>query len=153
MYKYNLREFRFSPSYLVHNFRRYAIYLALSPRQLKRCVSTAVYSNIYPTRCNVTQFTLSGNSSICYGRYHYPKHVEQFPDKINCVTLHLVRYIITMHGPMNVKSIRFYFLLHVSAIHIDHYQVEKYRRKLSQKRYHLQNKCGKVHYILFPKDE
>ena len=26
-------------------------------------------------------------------RYH-PKHVEQFPDKINCVTLHLVRYIL-----------------------------------------------------------
>jgi hypothetical protein len=25
-------------------------------------------------------------------RYH-PKHVEQFPDKINCVTLHLVGYI------------------------------------------------------------
>jgi hypothetical protein len=24
-------------------------------------------------------------------RYH-PKHVEQFPDKINCVTLHLVGY-------------------------------------------------------------
>jgi hypothetical protein len=32
--------------------------------------------------------------------------VEQFPDKINCVTLHLVGYIleyITMYGPMNVK--------------------------------------------------
>jgi hypothetical protein len=26
-------------------------------------------------------------------RYH-PKHVEQFPDKINCVTLHLVGYIL-----------------------------------------------------------
>jgi hypothetical protein len=26
-------------------------------------------------------------------KYH-PKHVEQFPDKINCVTLHLVRYIL-----------------------------------------------------------
>jgi hypothetical protein len=26
-------------------------------------------------------------------RYH-PKHVEQFPDKINCVTLHLVEYIL-----------------------------------------------------------
>jgi hypothetical protein len=25
-------------------------------------------------------------------RYH-PKHVEQFPDKINCVTLHLVGYL------------------------------------------------------------
>jgi len=26
-------------------------------------------------------------------RYH-PKHVEQFPDKINCATLHLVGYIL-----------------------------------------------------------
>jgi hypothetical protein len=26
-------------------------------------------------------------------RYH-PKHAEQFPDKINCVTLHLVGYIL-----------------------------------------------------------
>jgi hypothetical protein len=26
-------------------------------------------------------------------RYH-PKHVEQFSDKINCVTLHLVGYIL-----------------------------------------------------------
>ena len=26
-------------------------------------------------------------------RYH-PKHVEQFPDKINCVTLHFVGYIL-----------------------------------------------------------
>ena len=27
------------------------------------------------------------------GWYH-PKHVEQFPDKINCVTLHLVGHIL-----------------------------------------------------------
>jgi hypothetical protein len=25
---------------------------------------------------------------------YHPKHVEQFPDKIKCVTLHLVRYIL-----------------------------------------------------------
>jgi hypothetical protein len=32
------------------------------------------YSNIYPTRCNVTQFILSGNCSthICFGWYHHP---------------------------------------------------------------------------------
>jgi hypothetical protein len=70
------------------------------------------------TRCNTTQFILSGNCSTCFGWYHHPssgmqiagavdavvcvaddgwwyysKHVEQFPDKINCVTLHLVRHI------------------------------------------------------------
>jgi hypothetical protein len=30
--------------------------------------------------------------SVLWVAYH-PKHVEQFPDKINCVTLHLVGYI------------------------------------------------------------
>jgi hypothetical protein len=25
---------------------------------------------------------------------YQPKHVEQFPDKINCVTLHLVGYVL-----------------------------------------------------------
>jgi len=29
-------------------------------------------SNIYPTRCNVTQFILSGNCSTCFGWYHHP---------------------------------------------------------------------------------
>jgi len=31
-----------------------------------------MYSNIYPTRCNVTQFILSGNCSTCFGWYHHP---------------------------------------------------------------------------------
>jgi len=60
---------------------------------------------------------ISGNCSTCFGWYlhpssgaqttvdtvlcapdddwrYHPKHVEQFPDKINCVTLHLVGYIL-----------------------------------------------------------
>jgi hypothetical protein len=28
------------------------------------------------------------------GWWYHPKHVEQFPDKINCVTLHLIGYIL-----------------------------------------------------------
>ena len=131
---------------------------------------TKLYSNICPTRFNVTQFILSENCSTCFGWYHHPssgaqttvstasgichklllpaaiveelelvwvccgcrtpvptllrqrqiaitvwqipdavdtvvctpddgwwyhaKYVEQFPDKINCVTLHLVGYIL-----------------------------------------------------------
>jgi hypothetical protein len=102
------------------------------------------YSNIYPTRCKVTQFILSGICSTCFGWYihpssgarttvsttsgichtvtvtcrlaagsrwqiqdavdtvdrppndgwrYHPKHVKQIPDKINCVTLHLVGYM------------------------------------------------------------
>jgi hypothetical protein len=27
-------------------------------------------------------------------RWYHPKHVEQFPDKINCVTLHVVGYVL-----------------------------------------------------------
>jgi hypothetical protein len=30
------------------------------------------YSNIYPTRCNVTQFILSGNCTTCFGWYFHP---------------------------------------------------------------------------------
>ena len=33
--------------------------------------STYFYSNIYPTRCNITQFILSGNRSTCFGWYHH----------------------------------------------------------------------------------
>jgi len=29
---------------------------------------------------------------------YHPKHVEQFPDKINCVMLHLVGYILEYIG-------------------------------------------------------
>jgi len=28
------------------------------------------------------------------GWWYHPKHVEQFPDKIECVTLHLVGHIL-----------------------------------------------------------
>jgi len=31
-----------------------------------------LYSNIYPTRCNITQFILSGNCSTCFEWYHHP---------------------------------------------------------------------------------
>jgi len=34
-------------------------------------------SNIYPTRCNVTQFILSGNCSTCFGWYHQPSSGAQ----------------------------------------------------------------------------
>jgi hypothetical protein len=35
------------------------------------------YSNIYPTKCNVTRFILSGNCSKCFGWYHYPSSGAQ----------------------------------------------------------------------------
>ena len=36
-------------------------------------------------------------------RYH-PKHVEQFPDKINCVTLYLVGYILEYNNNRSVLT-------------------------------------------------
>jgi len=36
------------------------------------------------------------------GRRYHPKHVEQFPDKINCVTLHLVGHILQQSTSFSV---------------------------------------------------
>ena len=38
---------------------------------------TKEYSNIYPTRCKVTQLILSGNCSTCFGWYHHPSSAAQ----------------------------------------------------------------------------
>jgi len=35
------------------------------------------YSSIYPTRCNITQFILSGNCSTYFGWYHHPSSGAQ----------------------------------------------------------------------------
>jgi len=35
------------------------------------------YSNINPTRCNVTHFILSGNCSTCFGWYRHPSSGAQ----------------------------------------------------------------------------
>jgi hypothetical protein len=40
---------------------------------------------------------LENSLSYDYVWWYHPKHVEQFPDKINCVTLHLVGYILEYH--------------------------------------------------------
>jgi len=34
--------------------------------------SHLTYYNVCPTKCNVTQFILSGNCSTCFGWYHHP---------------------------------------------------------------------------------
>ena len=46
---------------------------------LKRAAQNIIFkhSNIYPTRCNVTQFILSGNCSTCFGWYHQPSSGAQ----------------------------------------------------------------------------
>ena len=41
-------------------------------RQYEKEKLKILYSNIYPTRCNVTQSILSGNCSTCFWWYHHP---------------------------------------------------------------------------------
>ena len=55
---------------LLHNFQVWRI-------QYYRQICFVSYSIIYPTRCNVTQFTLSGNCSTCFVWYHYPSSGAQ----------------------------------------------------------------------------
>ena len=47
-------------------------------------------------------------------RYH-PKQVEQFPDKINCVTLHLVGYILEYVEVINSSKYFDCSICHVSG--------------------------------------
>jgi len=54
-------------------------YRVLNPysANVENTVSSQLYSKIYPTRCNVTQFILSGNYSTCFGWYHHPSSGTQ----------------------------------------------------------------------------
>jgi len=62
------------------------------PSPIIRSANNCIYSIWYLShRC--CYLPLSWNSWKFIWSYH-PKHVEQFPDKINCVTLHLVRYLL-----------------------------------------------------------
>jgi len=52
------------PTNKIHSVFKFWIALYVTP-----FVRMMNYSNIYPTRCNVTQFILSGNCSTCFGWY------------------------------------------------------------------------------------
>jgi hypothetical protein len=79
-------------------------------------------SNIYPTRCNVTQFILYENYSTCFAWYHHPSSGKQTAvstasDICHTVTaicryrervgtdlnLLWVAYATQQHGPMNFE--------------------------------------------------
>ena len=53
------------------------------------------YSNIYPTRCNITRFILSGNCSTCFGRYHHPSSGAQTTVSTASGICHTVIAIVT----------------------------------------------------------
>ena len=59
--------------------------------------SYIISSTIAADSSNGVTITDAVDTVVCapddWWKYH-PKHVEQFPDIINCVTLHLVGYIL-----------------------------------------------------------
>jgi hypothetical protein len=55
-----------------------------------------IWKLLYMFRVVPSPITHAVDTVVCApddGWYH-PEHVEQFPDKINCVMLHLVGYIL-----------------------------------------------------------
>ena len=50
-------------------------------------------SNLYPTRCNVTQLILSGNCSTCFGWYHHPSSGAQTSISTASGICHIVNVI------------------------------------------------------------
>jgi hypothetical protein len=69
------------------------------------------FSNIYSTRCNVTQVNLSGNCSTCFGWYHHPSSGAQTTVSTASGICHTVtaacRYIgvmLTTHFPSSPEA-------------------------------------------------
>ena len=56
------------------------------------------YSNIYPTRCNVTLFILSGNCSTCFGWYHHTSSGAQTTVSTVSGICHTVNVICRYRG-------------------------------------------------------
>ena len=56
-----------------------------------------IWKLLYMFRVVPPQIPDAVDTTVCApddGWWYHPKHVEQFPDKINCVTLHLVGYML-----------------------------------------------------------
>jgi len=65
---------------------------------MKVTSSKFIFSNIYPTRCNVTQFILSGDCSTCFGWYHYPSSGAQPTSSTASGISHTVTAIFRYRG-------------------------------------------------------
>ena len=87
------------------------------PSPIIRSANNCIYSIWYlshrywylPVAVTVWQIPDAVDTVVCApddGCWYYPKHVENFPDKINCVRFDLIGYIyiyksiLTTHGPM-----------------------------------------------------
>jgi len=62
------------------------------------------YSNIYPTRCNITHFILSGNCSICFGWDHHPSQGAQTAVSTASVSCHTVMDRVKFTDKVYIKN-------------------------------------------------
>ena len=88
--------------YMSNKMQRYTVYynwkllymFRVPPPPIIRSAYNCIYSIWYLSSNGVTNTV---DRVVCDpddGWRYRPKHVEQFPDTINCVTLHLVGYIL-----------------------------------------------------------
>jgi hypothetical protein len=61
-------------------------------------------SNIYPTRCNITHFILSGNYSTCFGWDHHPTQGAQTTVSTASVTCHTVMDRVKFTDKVYIKN-------------------------------------------------
>jgi hypothetical protein len=71
------------------------------------------YSNIYPTRCNVTQFILFGNYSTCFGWYHHPSSGEQTTVSTASGICYTIAAICRYHGRVGT-GLSMLWVVHIS---------------------------------------
>ena len=80
------------------------IFLVLISQYSIRC-NIMLHSNIYPTRCNVTQFILSGNFFTCFGWYLHPSAGAQTTVSTASGICHTVMARVKVTDKVHVKII------------------------------------------------
>jgi hypothetical protein len=82
------------------------------PPPIIRSANNCIYSICYLSEIQIPDVV----DTVVYAPddwwWYHPKHVEQFPDKINCVTLHLVRQILEYSYVARAHNVKYisYFL-------------------------------------------
>ena len=80
--------------------QRYTVYFIWKLLYMFRVVPPPIIRSAYNCIYSIwylSQIPDAVDTVVCApddGRRYHPKHVQQFPDKINCVPLHLVGYIL-----------------------------------------------------------
>jgi len=88
--------------YISNKMQRYTVYFIWKLLCMFRVVPPPIIRSAYNCIYNIwylshRQIPDAVDTVVCApddGWWCHPKHAEQFPDKINCVTLHLVGYIL-----------------------------------------------------------